>query len=328
MNLKSERIIWIDWMKFLGIYFIVVGHFFPPGFQYIYTFNVPLFFIISGFLSKRETNILFFWNKIWFNFIVPMLIICFLNFIYRCFLKIYSDSFSFLDIMDFLFSVMMGFHSGVRECWFIYTLILIKVIYQYSSKLTILLWTICFIISAYFFNQIDHKYFLGINLNENYSSIINLCTSFPFFALGVYFNKYLTVFVNLRNTFLFLTLFCLSLFLIYICGRYNGNVWMYKNDYGGNLFLFFTGGISGTIAVFTLSKFIPVFPKIVSVVSSGTILLLGFNWNVITIIRRLIPDSSILDYLLAVFVVLAFVPFINFFRKNFPLLLGKYRIVK
>lgn len=52
--MSSSRLVWCDWMKAIGMYFIVAGHFFPIGYKYIYVFNVPLFFILSGFLCKKE----------------------------------------------------------------------------------------------------------------------------------------------------------------------------------------------------------------------------------------------------------------------------------
>lgn len=49
----KERRIWIDWMKVVGMLFIVWGHFTPNIMHnFIYAFNVPLFFCISGALTN------------------------------------------------------------------------------------------------------------------------------------------------------------------------------------------------------------------------------------------------------------------------------------
>ena len=46
---------WIDWMKVIGITAVVWGHFFPEGMSdFIYAFNVPVFFVISGYLTKEN----------------------------------------------------------------------------------------------------------------------------------------------------------------------------------------------------------------------------------------------------------------------------------
>jgi fucose 4-O-acetylase-like acetyltransferase len=44
----KERLIWIDWMKVIGIFLIVLGHTFPTGNQYIYIH----FLFQSFFLSQ------------------------------------------------------------------------------------------------------------------------------------------------------------------------------------------------------------------------------------------------------------------------------------
>ena len=72
----KDRILWIDTMKAIGMFFIVLGHFFPPYISaWIYTFNVPLFFFVSGFLAKKEDNWGFFWNKNMKGLIIPFLLL-------------------------------------------------------------------------------------------------------------------------------------------------------------------------------------------------------------------------------------------------------------
>ena len=53
-----NRLNWIDWAKALAIIFVVYGH--TPAekgdflHNYITSFHMPLFFFISGFLTKKE----------------------------------------------------------------------------------------------------------------------------------------------------------------------------------------------------------------------------------------------------------------------------------
>ena len=57
MKVEVKRLNWVDWMKVLGMYVIILGHTFPEGLcAFIYSFSVPLFFFISGFLDKRATS--------------------------------------------------------------------------------------------------------------------------------------------------------------------------------------------------------------------------------------------------------------------------------
>lgn len=51
---NKERKAWIDWLKVLGMFFIVWGHMFPPHVSdLLYAFSVPLFFMTSGYLQPN-----------------------------------------------------------------------------------------------------------------------------------------------------------------------------------------------------------------------------------------------------------------------------------
>lgn len=47
---QESRIVWIDWIKAIGIYLIVLGHFFSVGEKYVYVFN-------SSALKKFLANV-------------------------------------------------------------------------------------------------------------------------------------------------------------------------------------------------------------------------------------------------------------------------------
>lgn len=51
--MMQQRKVWIDWAKVLGMLAIIYGHCFPEGMSnFIYAFNVPVFFLISGYLCR------------------------------------------------------------------------------------------------------------------------------------------------------------------------------------------------------------------------------------------------------------------------------------
>lgn len=70
---------WIDWAKAIGIYLVVVGHctFTNTNIEgFIYTFHMPLFFLISGFLYKKEKlSITLYLKKLTNRLLVPYLLI-------------------------------------------------------------------------------------------------------------------------------------------------------------------------------------------------------------------------------------------------------------
>jgi fucose 4-O-acetylase-like acetyltransferase len=71
----QERLLFIDWMKALGMLFIIIGHFSPPYLQIItYSFSVQFFFFISGFLFRREENLNQFACKCFRTLLIPFYI--------------------------------------------------------------------------------------------------------------------------------------------------------------------------------------------------------------------------------------------------------------
>lgn len=51
----SERVDWVDTLKFIGILAVILGHINFPLNGFIYTWHMPLFFMISGFFIKFDT---------------------------------------------------------------------------------------------------------------------------------------------------------------------------------------------------------------------------------------------------------------------------------
>ena len=321
----TGRLDWIDWMKTIGIYFIVLGHFFSIGEKFIYVFNVPLFFVISGFLYRKEKDNGIFWKKLWYNLIVPFLIMVAISFFYESAISYKSGTFELSDIFIYWLNVAIGAQRVVATCWFIYTLIVIKILYHWlpQKDIVCLLLSMVMLLLAFMYN---HYEFVGHSSLREPNSIVNVCTAFPFFAIGNYLKKYKSAFNSLHLAILIIV-FIVGLSLVYLSGKYNDYVWMYMNGFGGNMVWFLLGGIGGTICIYAISKLLGHVPRFVLVISKGTILILGFQMYFIEEFRRFFAPSF-LDFVNAWVVVLLFVPVILLAEKYFPLILGKYRMGK
>lgn len=318
----NKRLDWIDWMKTIGIYFIVLGHFFSIGHKFIYVFNVPLFFLISGFLCKKEKNCKLFWNKLLYNLIIPMIIISTIIFLCRSAVSLRNETFEIISVISFLKNMLFGYFDGVQACWFVYTLSIIKVIYHYCSRKSMfyVIGIIC-LICAYVYNKID------LYDSKISNSIVNVCTAYPFFAIGVFLGNYKEQISKIQNYYILgFTLIC-SMVLVYLSAKHNDYVWMYICYYGDNMFWFLTGGISGSISVFVFSKILGHATILVEKISKGTILILGFHFYIIPMFRCFSPNTFF-DFLSAFILVILFIPIIILTEKHFPLLLGKYRFKK
>lgn len=62
-----ERIHWIDLLKGLGIFFVILGHTIKNNdlYVWIYSFHMPLFFFISGYLTEPRNSIKDYNQYIW-----------------------------------------------------------------------------------------------------------------------------------------------------------------------------------------------------------------------------------------------------------------------
>ena len=323
------RLKWIDWMKCIGMYLIILGHFFSIGYRYVYVFSVPLFFLISGFLSKHEISKNVFWRKIWHNLIIPTIIICVINVVI---IPLTFSSYQHIDLSSsnirrLLLYPIIGMQNILDTCWFIYTLIILKIIHQYIKNIGWRLFiTIPFLLCSYFYNHIDLSILHPLLNNPN--AIANIFVAYPFFVFGDFLQRYKKELNNNHNKRFIFTSFAICVFIVYICGTHNDCVWMYKGGYGNNILLFLLGGIAGSVATFCIAKSSSICPNAIITISTGTIIILGFNKHLISLSQYLISVPQIIDYISALIILILFIPIIKVMEKRFPIILGKNRINK
>ena len=325
-SVRESRLEWIDWMKAIGIYLIVLGHFYSVGEKLIYVFHVPLFFMISGFLNKKETEGQVFWKKIWYNLAVPMLIMATLNLIIHSILKLLNGSFEPIDLYWFVRNVMFGMVAGFDTLWFVYTLILLKIVFQFcSSKKLFYALTVVMLALAYAYNHLDFSG-LPFFLNQP-NAVVDVFTAFPFFALGILARDYKIVLNEWNHKAEIILIAVAAFLLVSTCWYFNGSVGLYACRYGGNMLLFLLGGVSGSMMVLTTSKLLGKTPQPIAIISRGTIIILGLHKLMINLVRVFFP-ASYFDVVFAALIVILFVPIIIITEKYFPLMAGIYRIKK
>lgn len=148
---------WADWARVIGIWLVIVGHFFPGMTKsLIYSFHVPFFFVISGLLSGNTTSEKEFITKIWHGLVRPYFLICITIYIVHIITllsgsHLFNNSFEELNPVYFLLNILLGRHGGVNmsgfgnaigcgTMWFVYSLILVKILdfilYKYMNPAT------------------------------------------------------------------------------------------------------------------------------------------------------------------------------------------------
>jgi len=128
---SAGRYVWIDVAKTVGIYLIIFSHLDQNGFSeaFLWTFHVPLFFFVSGYLTRPQPAGEFLGNvtrKLVFPYVAIYTVIAVLSALLR------SD----FDLHSFL-RTMIGVVYGTRSypyfvddaLWFLPSLITVEALY-------------------------------------------------------------------------------------------------------------------------------------------------------------------------------------------------------
>lgn len=334
--MNKSRILWIDWLKVLAMYLIIAGHLSVPGNKYIYVFSVPSFFILSGFLFKKEA-----WgahlNKTFWNLFIPMMALLLINLAYRAI----ANGWGLLPIVKVILRSLAGYqgqnyaYGGLGALWFVYTLIVCRLLMQFIcslpsslQKTALVILNVFFLFASVLYNRYEVSPYLQFN------SIVNVLLAFPFFTIGFILTpikeRMCSCPINVKAVLFFLV----SVVIILICGKMNGLVYIYMCSYGGSLPLCVLGGAAGFYFLFFLSKLGEKLiggNLIIDTLGQGTIIILGLHVLVMTWILSLrsalwSAKSDFDLYLLALLTLLAFVPINLLFKRYLPILYGRLRL--
>ena len=324
---KRPRIVWIDWMKSIGMLCIIWGHCFPEGLSaFIYAFNVPVFFLVSGYLAHQEPTMKRCFDKVLHNLIIPYLILGFIK-VAGYMIPHITDGQALWSVI----AILGGFHSlhdaaGCSNLWFVYTLIIIRLLYQWQPNRRLLL-SLVAIAGALVYN------YLGLEWKW---SVTNVMLALPFFMLGnrlsqlrgIYdYQRYLTnigILAMLPSMYLFII-------ITFIASWVNGSADMYECQYGNNPLLFALGAIFGSLTIWLISTFLQdADSRALRITSMGTIVTLVFHRELLHPLLKWIGQqdfnivtANLLMFLSSVLVLLAFIPIILIVKRFFPIVLGQ-----
>lgn len=316
---------WIDWMKVFGMLAIIWGHCFPHHFtSFLYSFSVPVFFLLSGYLTKTVPSNTVFWRKTARALIIPYLILSVLKALPH--LASQHGWWSFTAILT-------GFHSlndvpGCGKLWLVYTLILLKIIFQYGGstfKVRALL----------FFTSSLGGYFYGRTQPDVAWAVANSLLAMPWFLIGYELKKramdeHLMKWLGRRTLAHSLLLSMLSAGLTYMIADFNGPVWMYQGQYGQYLVLFFLGGSLGSLTLVIMSQLLDKYAQTLShLIAIGSIVILAFHQDVNHPLLKLVyqqhwshwaEDAATL--VCSIITLLVFIPITFLLARYAPLVIG------
>lgn len=328
---------WVDVAKVIGIFLMIYGHGSladMPVRDIIYTFHMPLFFVLSGLLYKPlspcETL-----RKDCSKLLVPYLILNAFCLLRVLLLLVFKGEFTWHSLWQHVGAVLMGLGYNTEEwipvctpCWFLIALFL------------------CRMMLSFIHNRFNTKAILSLGLlalladkaliMADFDLLVPLDSALmalPFICAG---HLLKSVLLCEEKTKLLADIFIICLLLLLTIGCYyiNNRVDMATFSFGNSMFLFYLGGLSGTFFIIKISKLLErskliIGGGILRTMATGTLPVIGLNLIVITYVKKIVgivlpntPVEGVLGFMVAIVCLLSFYPIILFCKKYFPAVLG------
>jgi len=250
----GKRVEWIDQVKGYAILLVVYGHNFPLVEKYIYSFHMPLFFIIAGMFHPSKTT----FAKILQRFkklIIPYYLWSILLFSFWALVgRKFGESANLnLSVVKNFVGVIIG-QGGIQymdwgipmwflPCLFVCSLLLfcIQIIKNKAVRfsLIIVIPSLGFLVSKHF----EILYFWSFDI---------AMVALLFYAIGYYFQEIIYRTKHYNSWLFIISIGCLHVLL----QELNSKIDMYRSDYG-NEFLFILNAFLGSSFYILLINKIP-----------------------------------------------------------------------
>ena len=322
MKDTSERQYWIDIAKSIGIYLIVFGHLPTSDFlvNFLWTFHVPLFFFISGFLNKSVSPGAFI-KRLTFRLVIPYILIYLTTVLLVVPLRERFYVASVSTVGEMLFGIFWGtktYRGFVNAVlWFLPALIIVEIIFNLLIQKSKWMYIPFLVTSIYIYQTGNYDLFLSIDL-----ALLGL----NYYILGIYARKYNLIQFFREVSLWILVLVFIALLSVTLLFAHYGNVWYTGSFYPISLL----GGIIGIAMVVTLSVLIERTSKqqsFIVFISSNTLFIFCFhmfsNSFAVELMEKMgFPESVRYSLITALLSILMLIPFIPLTRRFFPQMLG------
>ncbi len=283
---------YIDLAKGIGIILVVLGHHETKLTDYIYSFHMPLFFILSGMLYKTNLKYKELFFKKANSIIKPYVKYSFLLY----FLWILVNKFQNINI-DYV-EGLRGIFLGVKiknistmdwgvQLWFLLCLFIIinyfYVISRFFKKYTIILLILFIFTNHYFVENLGFR---------NYWCFLTGMVCLIFYSFGYYFKEILNKETSKEfNLIIFILFFLISI----IFSKLNGRANILVNNYQ-NYFYFIIAGVSGFLWLYYFIKLVNFQNMILYKIGKNSLFIMAFHERVMTFIKfilRYFPSIKI-----------------------------------
>ena len=329
----KRRIMWIDQLRGLALFFVVVGHVaLPPRIKsVIYSFHMPLFFIISG-LTLNHQKIQMIPMKEYIKDKAKKLILPYLWMSFLVFPLWYVTYYWICDTSTTLFQVILGIFGGnnlifytstSNALWFLLVLFFAEILYAAVVKWThgdeqrISIFVILSAVVGYLEKGKGQIWHFNIAF-----------TAVAFLYIGKllmdFYRKHTEFFESKREIKKYGMIFLLMIVggVSHIC---NGRISMTANKFGKSFVLFYITAFCFSVVVILVAMSLPRF-HFLNYIGRNTLLYVGCHIPVIRFFEKAYPNlfsSGVYVVFLAVGVYLGMMLICWLCNKYFPYVCGK-----
>ena len=299
MSIKRERIVWIDQLRSIAFLFVIIGHVALPKEMksLIYSFHMPLFFLISGLTVNREkiinTPMLDYVKKQAKSLIVPYFWMSFLCYpLWYFAFHMISDSTKLTPWGAFkgIIAGSLEYTSPSNALWFLLVLFLANILYAGLLKLSkrnesVLL---CFVLISAIIGYLDKAFSQLWHFNVAFTAVMMLYLGNQFM---IWYKKSKLYSHKLSFSYVAKILGVIAgLVAVGIVSHtMNGRISMTANKFGKSVLLFYVTAIAFSLAITLVMTLLPKI-SFVTYIGQNTLLYLGIHIPIIRIFEKAFPD--------------------------------------
>ncbi|MBF0505103.1 MAG: acyltransferase family protein [Candidatus Omnitrophica bacterium] len=333
-----ERVAWLDTAKALGIFLVILGHHKINStiLIWIYSFHMPLFFFISGYLFNPEKYPVFssFFVKKFRTLIIPYFFFSLFSYLFWLLivhkLSIHGLSLR-MDPIKPLISIIYGIGVNGWEqpldkaLWFLLCLFVAEILFwkinSCCNRKQLPLMIIGLVILSFILSI--------LNLPKLPWSVDVAITASVFYGIGFLYKDMVMIWMNNKN---FIPSLLFLLIINLLCCSLNGITSINGNH--GNFILFYISGIAGVLFLIGISKLIIV-NSTIEIIGQNTLIIMGMSGISFFVLRGIIylitKSLPMMTSEVPIFIAVAYsilqilflIPIIHLLNKYFPFVIGR-----
>lgn len=323
-NNGNHRIAYLDVAKLIGLGLVCFCHIpYPEGnfHIWVYSFHMPLFFIVSGiffnpeyFSTKKSVT------QLLIPFVLFNIIACIIG------MLIGAAATGVLKIPILTSDFITRSHYIIGPSWFLISLFTLRI---YCGLVLRWLNNICLVVLS-----MGMLLILCITPEWHLWSVFSLGSTvlgLPFYLSGFYLKR-----MFLEDRYIGKWWLAIAALALSILALYNGQVGIHVHEFGRNVILFIVFGLAGSVLIVSMSRWVKVPDKILSVFMDGALFIICFHtlifeylilfWNKLT--DDFSGNTVIEKIVVTAVTFIVSYPIILLMLRFTPFLLGKSKKIK